>query len=166
MTLKEGKEFFEEQGYLIVKNVLSDEELRTCGEEIERLHRLAAQLEAQGDPANRNFQREPYKKEAARDDGLPVLRKIESTRKFSDVFRDLAAHPRLVEVVQNLIGPDLLLYRSTLMLKPEFHGSVHGLHQDSAYWPMQPPTLVTLSVALNDAVPENGCFKVIPGSHK
>ncbi|MBI1929851.1 phytanoyl-CoA dioxygenase family protein [Candidatus Poribacteria bacterium] len=52
------------------------------------------------------------------------------------------------------------------MLKPAFHGSAHGLHQDSAYWPMEPPTLVTVSIALNDATPENGCFKVIPQSHK
>ena len=46
-------------------------------------------------------------------DGLPVLRKIEQTRDFSEVFKNLAAHPKLVPVVQNLIGPDLLLFRST-----------------------------------------------------
>ena len=52
------------------------------------------------------------------------------------------------------------------MFKPAFHGSAHGIHQDSAYWPMEPPKLVTVSIALNDATPENGCFKVIPQSHK
>jgi ectoine hydroxylase-related dioxygenase (phytanoyl-CoA dioxygenase family) len=51
------------------------------------------------------------------------------------------------------------------MLKPAFHGSAHALHQDSAYWPMEPPALVTTSIALNDATPDNGCIKVIPGSH-
>jgi ectoine hydroxylase-related dioxygenase (phytanoyl-CoA dioxygenase family) len=52
------------------------------------------------------------------------------------------------------------------MLKPAFHGSAHGLHQDSAYWPMDPPTLVTVSIALDDATPANGCIQVIPGSHR
>jgi ectoine hydroxylase-related dioxygenase (phytanoyl-CoA dioxygenase family) len=95
-----------------------------------------------------------------------VLRKIERTGRHSELFRRLAAHPGVLEVVTDLIGPDLLLFRSTLMLKPAFHGSQHGLHQDSAYWPMEPPTLVTVSIALNDATPENGCFQIIPQSHR
>ena len=81
-------------------------------------------------------------------------------------MRRLASHSKLVQVIQNLIGPDLLLFRSTLMLKPAFHGSRHGLHQDSAYWPMDPPSLVTVSIALTDATQENGCFQVIPKSHE
>lgn len=166
MRAEEQKAFFNDQGYLIVENILSDEELTVCRKEIDRLHQVAADLEAKGDPAFGHFQREPYVDQTNSDDGLPVLRKIENTRAFSDVFRQLAAHPRLLEAVHRLIGPDLLLFRSTLMLKPAFHGSVHGLHQDSAYWPMEPPTLVTVSIALTDATPENGCFKVIPGSHQ
>ena len=101
-----------------------------------------------------------------KENNLPVLRKAENTRQYSEVFRDLAQHPKLIAVVQKLTGSDdLLLFRSTLMFKPAFHGSSHGLHQDSAYWPMEPPNLVTVSIALNDATPENGCFKVIPRSH-
>jgi ectoine hydroxylase-related dioxygenase (phytanoyl-CoA dioxygenase family) len=165
MRAEEQKAFFEDQGYLIVEHVLSDRELSVCREEIDCLHQVAADLEAKGDPAYGHFQREPYANQANRNDGLPVLRKIENTRNFSDVFRKLAAHPKLVQAVHRLVGPDLLLFRSTLMLKPAFHGSVHGLHQDSAYWPMEPPTLVTVSIALTDATVENGCFKVIPGSH-
>ena len=166
MTPEAQKVFFEEQGYLIVEDLLSAETLEACRKEIEWLHHLAAELESKGDPAFGSFQREPYTDDVNRDDGLPVLRKVEGTRKLSEVFRDLSAHPKLMAAVQNLIGEDLLLFRSTLMLKPAFHGSAHGLHQDSAYWPMEPPTLVTVSIALNEATPENGCIKVIPGSHK
>jgi ectoine hydroxylase-related dioxygenase (phytanoyl-CoA dioxygenase family) len=167
MSPQKQKAFFEEQGYLVVENILSPEEVQECQEEIKRLHELAVELEAKGDPASHYFQREPYAKGANREDGLPVLRKIESTRRFSDLFRRLAAHPKLVKVLKNLLNSeDLLLFRSTLMLKPAFHGSVHGLHQDSAYWPMEPPSLVTLSIALNDTSPENGCFRIIPQSHK
>ncbi len=168
MTLQEQKTFFEEEGYLVVENLLSPEGLVECQAEILRLHKLAAELEARGE--NDHFQREPYAKDESqaltKDDKLPVLRKAENTRQYSEVFRRLSVHPKLIQVVQNLIGHDLLLFRSTLMFKPAFHGSAHGIHQDSAYWPMEPPMLVTVSIALNDATPENGCFKVIPQSHK
>ena len=172
MTEQEQKTVFEEEGYLVVENLLSPEELVECQAEILRLHKLAAELEAKGE--NGHFQREPYAKnesqemasQSVADDGLPVLRKAENTRQYSEVFRRLSVHPKLIQVVQNLLGPDLLLFRSTLMFKPAFHGSAHGIHQDSAYWPMEPPKLVTVSIALNDATPENGCFKVIPQSHK
>lgn len=165
MSLAEQKAFFEEEGYLVVEGLLSEDELAACREEIERLHRLSAELESAGDPASSRFQREPYAEGANRPDGLPVLRKIENTRETSAYFRDLSVHPGLLRVVGGLLGPDLLLFRSTLMLKPAFHGSAHAPHQDSAYWPIEPPALVTVSIALNDATTENGCFKVIPRSH-
>lgn len=164
MNLQEQKTCFEEQGYLIVEGLLSPEEIEECQTEIHRLHKLAAELEAKGEKGH--FQREPYAKDASQGESLPVLRKAENTRQYSDVFRRLSAHPKLISVVQNLIGPDLLLFRSTLMLKPALYGSAHGIHQDSAYWPIDPPRLVTVSIALNDATPENGCFKIIPQSHK
>ena len=156
---------FEEDGYLVAKALLSAEEVAACEREIERLHQLAVELDARGDSAADRFQLEPFAGKTTRK-GLPVLRKIEQTRDFSGVFRDLAAHPRLIRLVGSILGPDLLLFRSTLMLKPAFHGSSHGLHQDSAYWPMQPPALVTVSIALTDASPINGCIQVLPGSHR
>lgn len=162
MNLSAQKTFFETEGYLVVKNLLSAAEVAACQAEIHRLHQLAADEEGGGIG---HFQREPFAKDATQGEKLPVLRKAENTRQYSEVFRDLAQHPKLIKVVQNLIGADLLLFRSTLMFKPAFHGSSHGLHQDSAYWPMEPPNLVTVSIALNDATPENGCFKVIPKSH-
>ena len=166
MSLEEQKAFFEEEGYLVVEDVLIEDELAECREEIERLHRVSAELEAAGDPAFGQFQREPYAEGANRTDGLPVLRKIEGTRDISKVFRTLAVHPNLLRVLRGLLGPDLLLFRSTLMLKPAFHGSAHAPHQDSAYWPIDPPALVTVSIALNEATTENGCFNVIPRSHR
>ena len=171
MELKARKAFFEKEGYLIVENLLSTEEVERCQAEIHRLHAFAAGHEsdaekARAEIARRHVQREPFAKDETQANNLPVLRKAENTRQYSEVFRDLAQHPKLIEVIQELTGSDdLLLFRSTLMFKPAFHGSSHGLHQDSAYWPMDPPNLVTVSIALNDATPENGCFKVIPKSH-
>ena len=171
MDLKERKAFFEKEGYLVVENLLSAAEVEACQTEIHRLHQFAAGQESdvekeRAEIARRHVQHEPFAKDETQGDNLPVLRKAENTRQYSEVFRDLAEHPKLIRVVQELIGTDdLLLFRSTLMFKPAFHGSSHGLHQDSAYWPMDPPSLVTVSIALNNATVENGCFKVIPRSH-
>ena len=159
----ERLQFFESEGYLVVEDVLSAEELKACEDEIERLHDLYGELAEKDDPSLSYFQKEPYANDAG--DRRPVLRKIEETRSLSALFKDLSSHPGLVAVIQDLLGPDLLLFRSTLMLKPALHGSIHGLHQDSAYWPMEPPTLVTVSIALNDTTEENGCIQVIPRSH-
>ncbi len=163
-------DFFQKEGYLVVENLLSPEDLKKCQEEIQLLHQFAAGQETdeekeRADIARRHVQREPFAKDETQGDKLPVLRKAENTRQYSDVFKNLAQQPNLIAVLQNLIGEDLLLFRSTLMFKPAFHGSSHGLHQDSAYWPMEPPRLVTVSIALNDATPDNGCFKVVPRSH-
>lgn len=164
MDSQQQRDFFADQGYLVVAEMLSKEEIADSQQEIHHLHQLAADLDAHQDPQLSHFQREPFAKDRDRS-GLPVLRKIENTRNFSELFARLAAHPRLVATVQNLLGNDLLLFRSTLMLKPACHGSAHALHQDSAYWPMEPPALVTVSIALDDATSQNGCIKVIPGSH-
>lgn len=165
MSPQQQKAFFEDQGYLVVENLLTQQELDACRDEIRRLHHVAVELEQNKDPKFRCFQREPFAQDATVD-GLPALRKIEETHVFSPVFEKLAAHPKLVPVVQNLLDQDLLLFRSTLMLKPAFHGSIHALHQDSSYWPMHPPRLLTVSIALTDSSPENGCFQVIPKSHE
>jgi ectoine hydroxylase-related dioxygenase (phytanoyl-CoA dioxygenase family) len=163
--VEQRKVFFEE-GYLIIENLLSSQEIEKCQNEIERLHLQCKEFLTQNDPRKNHFQMEPFREKPNCDDGLPILRKIEGTRDLSATFDQLAKHPSLVKTVQTLIGENLLLFRSTLMLKPAFHGSAHGLHQDSAYWPMEPPKLVTVSIAINDATTENGCFKIIPRSHK
>lgn len=165
MNTDEQKNFFAANGYLVIPELLGGEELEKSRSEIRRLHHCAANLEKAEKLATSDFQIEPFVRNQ-RDSDLPILRKIENTRRHSDWFRNLAAHPKLVRVVQQLIGDDLLLFRSTLMLKPAHHGSAHALHQDSAYWPMDPPTLVTTSIALDEATPENGCIKVIPRSHE
>ena len=164
LPAQEKRTLFEEQGYLVLEGMLDEEEVDACAREIERLHTLAAELSDE-ERRRRSFQLEPYAAPGS-GEGRPVLRKIEKTRQHSAVFRDLAAHPRLLETIRLLLGDDLLLFRSTLMLKPAHHGSAHGLHQDSAYWPMEPPSLVTVSIALTDSDPDNGCIQVIPGSHK
>jgi len=79
---------------------------------------------------------------------------------------DLCTTPRLLDVIEGLLGPDLvLLYSHILNKKPG--GPRVAWHQDGPYWwRVEPKIAVTAWVALDDATRENGCMRVIPGSHR
>ena len=76
-------------------------------------------------------------------------------------------HPRLLDAVEDLIGPDILAYGTVLFIKePENDGFV-SWHQDCRYMGLEPDdAAVTAWVALTPSTPENGCMSMIPGTHK
>ena len=74
--------------------------------------------------------------------------------------------PEIVDMVEQLIGPDIILWGSQLFCKPASHGMAVPWHQDGQYWPLDPLATVTVRIAIEDSLPENGCMRYIPGSHK
>ena len=79
---------------------------------------------------------------------------------------DLAHNPKILDVVEDLIGPDILLYLSTLWFKDAQDGKYVSWHQDSAYYGLDPHDVITLWFAFTDSNEENGCVQILPGSHK
>jgi phytanoyl-CoA hydroxylase len=94
------------------------------------------------------------------------IRKIDLLVQHDDRFRQLGLHENIVGIITQLLGPDLKMFRNSLLLKPPEVGSVKGMHQDSPYWPIEPMALCSCWFALDDATPENGTMAVIPGGHK
>ncbi len=77
----------------------------------------------------------------------------------------LVHQPRLLDAVEDLLGPDVLLWNSFLPFKAPRSSSHFGWHQDSTYWGLEPPTLgLTVWLALGAVTAESGCMRVIPGS--
>jgi ectoine hydroxylase-related dioxygenase (phytanoyl-CoA dioxygenase family) len=78
---------------------------------------------------------------------------------------DLCTRPEVLDMIEALLGPDLvLLYSHILNKKPG--GLRVAWHQDGPYWwRVDPKIAVTAWIALDDATVENGCMRVIPGSH-
>ena len=74
--------------------------------------------------------------------------------------------PRLVDMVEDLIGPDILCWNAILWVKEPGAGSFVGWHQDVTYWGLDNRELVTVWVALSNADEEAGCLRVLPGSHR
>jgi chlorinating enzyme len=88
---------------------------------------------------------------------------------FADpwLFRYLT-HPRVLDVIADFIGPDIVLWSSHFIAKPKGDGKAVPWHTDGAYWGtrLQPMKVITLWLAVDESSVENGCMRVIPGTHK
>ena len=78
----------------------------------------------------------------------------------------LVHHPRILDAVEDVIGPDILVYHSTLFDKAAHTPAFVRWHQDSPYFYLAPHLHVTAWVALSDASVAAGCMHVLPGSHR
>lgn len=83
-----------------------------------------------------------------------------------EAILELAKHPCILDQVQSVIGEDIVLWGCQLFCKPASDGMEVPWHQDGQYWPIQPLATCTVWVAIDDSVVENGCLRVIPGSHR
>jgi phytanoyl-CoA hydroxylase len=77
-----------------------------------------------------------------------------------------ASDDRLLDVAELFVGPNIALFNSSYFCKAASHGSPVLWHQDRSYWPIETEEVVTLWLAVDDSTPENGCLRVIPGSHR
>jgi len=78
---------------------------------------------------------------------------------------ELVRHTRILDCVQDLIGPDIMVFHTTVWLKEPHSESFVPWHQDATYFGLTPFEHVTAWVALTDSTPENGCVQIIPRSH-
>jgi hypothetical protein len=85
--------------------------------------------------------------------------------KGHQAFLSLAQQPQILDMVAQLMGSDIILWGGHLFCKPAGDGLEVPWHQDGHYWPIRPLATVTVWVALDDSTVENGCLRVIPGSH-
>ena len=79
---------------------------------------------------------------------------------------ELASHPAILDVVEQLIGPDILVYNVTYLIKEAKTATHVSWHQDLTYWGLSSDDQVSAWLALSDASAEAGCMRVIPGSHR
>ncbi|RKU27061.1 hypothetical protein C6497_12240 [Candidatus Poribacteria bacterium] len=78
---------------------------------------------------------------------------------------ELAIHKKIVDVIEELIGPDVMLLATHFFCKYGPREKFVAWHQDVTYWGLEPPDAVTAWYAIDDSDTGNGCMRVIPGSH-
>ncbi|MGI9463248.1 MAG: phytanoyl-CoA dioxygenase family protein, partial [Aestuariivirgaceae bacterium] len=79
---------------------------------------------------------------------------------------ELATSRTVLDIVESLIGPDILLYNVTYIIKEAGSQSHVSWHQDLTYWGFNADDQVSMWLALSPATSKSGCMRMIPGSHK
>lgn len=79
---------------------------------------------------------------------------------------EFATLPEILDVVAQVLGDDIILWGSALFCKSAKGGKATPWHQDAQYWPIRPLATCTVWIAFDPSTPENGCLRVIPGSHQ
>jgi ectoine hydroxylase-related dioxygenase (phytanoyl-CoA dioxygenase family) len=143
-------QFYANNGYLVVERLFDRDQVDQA---------LAA-IDEMLSPDNPD---KPYEFEPR--DGETVRRIWSPTQKHT-TFRDLAADPKLLDCIEPLIGKNILFHYSKLNMKGPKVGSVVEWHQDFSYYPHTNSDLVTALIFLDDASQQNGCLRVVPGSHR
>ncbi|MDX1500774.1 MAG: phytanoyl-CoA dioxygenase family protein [Thermoanaerobaculia bacterium] len=83
-----------------------------------------------------------------------------------DWARELVAHPAVLDAVEPLLGPDLLVLSTLILNKHPHDPAFVGWHQDGTYWNLHSAPTASAWIALTDSTRANGCMRVIPGSHR
>jgi non-haem Fe2+, alpha-ketoglutarate-dependent halogenase len=78
---------------------------------------------------------------------------------------DLVHHPRVLDAVEDVIGPNILCWSSSFFIKEGHDPSYVSWHQDSTYWGLSEPDVITAWIALSPSTLESGAMRVIPRSH-
>ena len=162
MSLSDSQfEQYQRDGYVVVEDLLDETEIervRTRIQEYAANERTETSfdrmLEPDADPDTFGHDADPVRKF----EGVGMAREDE-------VFADLAHHEGILDVIEQLQGPNHALLRSAAMLKPPQVGSEKKFHQDAAYYPIRPMDHVTVWIALDEATEANGCMRVVPGAH-
>lgn len=98
----------------------------------------------------------------ARIGGLHYLAKVHTI--LTSPFR-LAVNPRALDIAQAILGPDILLYNVTYIIKEPHTPSHVSWHQDLTYWGLSHDDQVSMWLALSPATESSGCMRMVPGSH-
>ena len=146
--------FFQENGFLILERLLTEEEIAPVSNEIDNIVSEKVNYVPKEDII--------YEPSSS----PPRVRNAFRVHLYNPFFMGIARNPKVVSWVEGLLGRPLRLYGSQLFAKPAEVGSVVPLHQDMPYWPFEPYELLSCWIALDDSKMENGCVRFMAGSHK
>ncbi|HEY8667557.1 MAG TPA: phytanoyl-CoA dioxygenase family protein [Tepidisphaeraceae bacterium] len=154
-------DFFNDNGYLRIGRILEAAEIELLRREYD--HEFA---KANDDGSFRNLsENDTADLEKKRGGKLKMLQIMQMCERNIH-FRKLIYDARILDLVQDLIGPNIMLFHDQALFKPARTGGAVFWHQDNAYWKCRPASLVSCWLTLDDATRENGAMQVIPGSHR
>ena len=164
--------FFEREGYIVIEDVLTDDDIQPVVDEITEEIDIRARALVQEGKLSRPYDEHDFEHRLVRiaEETDEVHDSIRAGQLSGPALFNLIRHPRLLDIAEQFCGPELIgssLYR----LRPKLPGnrmSVVPWHQDSGYAEAfcDQYLMLTFWIAFVDATEENGCMWVRPGSHK
>lgn len=159
----EQRKFYEDNGYIVIRNLVPKEKLDVYRERFEQICRR--EVEIPGLTIMRDVA-------IARSEFVPGEQAVTKLQEFQndDILFGYCELPEIIKYVQAFTGKEVKAMHTMLINKPPDPGkktSRHPLHQDLHYFPFRPADRVVCSwTAMQKVNRENGCLVVLPGTHK
>ncbi len=154
------KSFFDENGFYLAKGLFQANEVAALRTDFDR---IVNQLVRSGDQVDATWDGGEAQKLARPGDRILHTHNVQ---KYSRTWLNAFLSDRFLNVVEEIIGPDIILHHSKLFQKPAEAGSPFPMHQDWPYFPTVHDTMIAGIIHVSDATDEMGCLRVYPGSHK
>ncbi|CAL8125180.1 unnamed protein product [Orchesella dallaii] len=152
------KQFYKENGYILLDNVFSEKEIDQCGTAYDELFELKRSQEYNMEATWKGSWNENSKNNS-------VL-SIHNLQCHSSIFTKVLMNDNLLDAVSDIIeSPNILLHHTKAHIKPPEKGAPFPTHQDYHYFPYKNDSLVAVFVHLDDSDPDNGGLAIFPGSH-
>ena len=157
MLSKNQINFYNENGFLVVDDVFPMDVIEEArGAVVDFVEKSRAVTE----------HTDVYDLEPGHSPQEPRVRRLKNPVAIHPVFNRMARSDALLDIVADLIGPDIRLHGNKLNMKAAEYGSPVEWHQDFAFYPHTNDDLLAVGVYLDDCATENGCMLMVPGSHR
>lgn len=162
------RKHFQEEGYLIIRRLISGSDLLDLDLMIDRL------LDGELKPVTAyegwlpdHFYTfwEPEMKDRTELPRRDRIRLMSNMYHHHPYFKAIGGHAAIYDVISSLYQAGVQMFSDSMFMKPAHHGIEAALHQDTAFWPKLEPNAMNFWLAIDSATVENGCLHVIPASH-
>lgn len=146
------------QGYLLVRGLFDAKRMAALGDEVDGLHERMAGAT----PASVSISWEELPA-----DRPQRIRQLMNSEQVSPILDAMSRSAEILDIMTQLIGPDVYLFHSKLMMKAALDGTFTPWHQDWGYWQhhSRQPTQVNGMLAIDAADADNGAIRFVPATH-
>ncbi len=156
MLTQDQFQFYHDNGYLLIKGLLSAEEAQKYRKELHDCFERLYYTGKQGDATWKGVA-----------NGATKLQHCHDIQYYSAAFSRLICDDRLTSAAAALMGsPNVQLHHTKAFIKPPENGSPFPMHQDYPFFPHTRQSMMAAIIHFDDASEKKGCLRVMPGSHK
>jgi ectoine hydroxylase-related dioxygenase (phytanoyl-CoA dioxygenase family) len=161
---KKQVERFWSEGFLVVENALTPTELsRLRTQYTQWLDEASGKGQSWGETADGKAR---FDLDPVHTSQCPAIWRVNNPVEISDAHHAVMMHSRVPDMIADLIGPDIKFHHAKINTKPPESNADVQFHQDFTGTPHSNSDMVTALLHIDDVSDENGCMRMVPGSHR